>query len=168
MPRTFFSLMLFSALCIISQCSSSNPVAGHPPSTSELIGTWAMSSAHVNQTAQIRIIVLGDTVDSNAYSDTTYVYPDSSNRYTFYPDSTYRLHGDLVNNLLPLADTGTWTLLGPSLTLHSNAGNSSTGTASTTGTALSYVTFLQTSSAPGQFITYSYTTTTTYSAWKMR
>jgi hypothetical protein len=112
------------------------------------------------------VIYLGDTlVDSTGTRDTTYVYADSSNTYIFYADSTYRMHGDWQNNLLPAADSGRWLLAGASLTLHSNSGTTTAGTAGIAGSAFSF-SIVNSGSYVGSVFEITYTYVTTFYAVK--
>jgi hypothetical protein len=151
-------------ICVAWNCSD-NPASGRAPTVAELVGTWTVTQATQHQTATLRVIVLGDTIDSSGTKDTAYYYADSTNTYIFYSDSTYRMRGDWQNNLLPPADTGRWLLAGASLTFYSNSGDTTTGTASIGGSALSFSIVNIGSYILGAGIL-TYTVTTTFSGIK--
>jgi hypothetical protein len=88
-------------------------------SEKDLFGTWMMSSAVITNRTVIH--TAGNGRDSVAADDTTVKFTNNNDFFIYHSDMTYyqQFDDNILGNTGMIADTGTWTLSGWTLTIRS-------------------------------------------------
>jgi hypothetical protein len=110
------SVFLLSAHCDLQPAG---PVAA------DLFGTWMMSTAVMTSTVTVH--TSGTDRDSTDIDDTTLYFTNSNDYYTYYSGMTYysQFDDNVLGNTAMIADTGTWTFSGGTLTIVSSQSQTS-------------------------------------------